>query len=122
MRKTILRVVSASALSAVLGATSLVSAPVVYAADSVEKGRSVAFDRKKGNCLACHMIQGGSLPGNIGPPLIAMKARFPDKAMLRAQIWDATVKNPNSLMPPFGKHAVLSEGEIDLIVEFVHSL
>lgn len=122
MRKTLLRVVSASALSAVLGATSLVSAPVVYAADSVEKGRSVAFDRKKGNCLACHMIQGGSLPGNIGPPLIAMKARFPDKDMLRAQIWDATVKNPNSLMPPFGKHAVLSEGEIDLIVEFVHSL
>ena len=122
MRKTLLRVVSASALSAVLGVTSLVSAPVVYAADSVEKGRSVAFDRKKGNCLACHMIQGGSLPGNIGPPLSAMKARFPDKAMLRAQIWDATVKNPNSLMPPFGKHAVLSEGEIDLIVEFVHSL
>jgi hypothetical protein len=35
-----------------------------------------------------------------------MKARFPNRAVLRAQIWDATVKNPNSLMPPMGKHKI----------------
>ena len=91
-------------------------------AGAVEDGKKVAFDRKKGNCLACHMMGDGSLPGNIGPPLIAMKARFPDKAKLRAQIWDSTVKNPNSLMPPFGKHGILSDKEIDLIVEYVHTL
>lgn len=96
-------------------------APSVQAG-ALEDGRKVAFDRKKGNCLACHMVQGANLPGNIGPPLIAMKARFPDKAALRAQIWDATVKNPNSLMPPFGKHGVLSEKEIDLVVDYVYSL
>ena len=54
------------------------------AKSAVEQGKAVSFDRKKGNCLACHQIEGGSLPGNIGPPLIAMKARFPDKAKLRA--------------------------------------
>jgi sulfur-oxidizing protein SoxX len=51
-----------------------------------------------------------------------MKVRFPDKAQLRAQIWDATVKNPNSMMPPFGRHEILSEGEIDKVVEYIHSL
>ena len=94
----------------------------IASADDVSEGKQVAFDRKKGNCLACHMIPGGSLPGNIGPPLVAMKARFPDKAALRAQIWDATAKNPNTIMPPFGKHRILSEKEVDLVTEFIHSL
>ncbi|MGD8421866.1 MAG: sulfur oxidation c-type cytochrome SoxX, partial [Gammaproteobacteria bacterium] len=70
----------------------------------------------------CHMIPGGSLPGNIGPPLVAIKARFPDKAELREQIWDATVKNPNTIMPPFGKHRILTEKEIDLVTAFIYSL
>jgi sulfur-oxidizing protein SoxX len=51
-----------------------------------------------------------------------MQARFPDKARLRAQIWDPTISNPNSIMPPFGLHGILSEDEIDKVVEFVHSL
>lgn len=88
----------------------------------VEQGKAVAFDRKKGNCLACHQMEGGSLPGNIGPPLIAMKARFPDKAKLRAQIWDSTKSNPNTIMPPFGRQQILSESDIDKIVEYVYTL
>jgi sulfur-oxidizing protein SoxX len=51
-----------------------------------------------------------------------MKARYPDKAKLRAQIWDATVKNPHSAMPPFGKHKALTEAEIDAVTEWVYSL
>ncbi|MGB1110608.1 MAG: sulfur oxidation c-type cytochrome SoxX [Gammaproteobacteria bacterium] len=90
--------------------------------DMVEFGKQVAFDRKKGNCLGCHMIAGGQLPGNIGPPLIAMKARFPDKAKLRQQIADSTIANPASMMPPFGRHGVLTDKEIDAITEFVHTL
>ncbi|MDH5784990.1 MAG: sulfur oxidation c-type cytochrome SoxX, partial [Chromatiales bacterium] len=88
----------------------------------IAEGKKLAFDRKKGNCLACHHIEGGDLAGNIGPALVAMKARFPDKAVLRAQIWDATAKNPNTMMPPFGRHEIMSESEIDKVVEFIHSL
>jgi sulfur-oxidizing protein SoxX len=51
-----------------------------------------------------------------------MKARYPDKAKLRAQIWDATTVNPNTIMPPFGKHKMLSEKEIDLVTDFIYSL
>jgi len=90
--------------------------------DALEKGKELAFDRKKGNCLACHSIAGGNSPGNIAPALVAMQTRFSNKAELRAQIWDATVKNPETPMPPFGKHGALSEKEVDLITDFVWSL
>ncbi|MGV6810297.1 MAG: sulfur oxidation c-type cytochrome SoxX [bacterium] len=92
------------------------------AADVLEEGKKIAFDRKKGNCLACHMIMGGDLPGTIGPPLIAMKARFPDKAKLRAQIADARTVNPDSIMIPFGTHGVLTEEEIDKVTDYIYSL
>ena len=102
---------------------TLMSFPAAAADSSViEQGKAVAIDRVKGNCLACHAMDDGTLPGNIGPPLIAMKARFPDKAKLRAQIWDATVANPNSIMIPFGRNKVLTEEEIDQIVEYVYTL
>jgi sulfur-oxidizing protein SoxX len=51
-----------------------------------------------------------------------MKARFPDKAKLRAQIFDATKNNPNTIMPPFGKHRILTEQELDAVVEWVLTL
>ena len=91
-------------------------------ADAITQGGCLSIDNKKGNCLACHRIEGGDLPGNIAPPLISMKARYPDKAKLRAQVWDSTVANPSTSMPPFGRHRILSEDEIDKIVEFLLTL
>lgn len=91
-------------------------------AEEVTDGREVAFDRKLGNCLACHAIPNdpkATSPGDIGPPLVSMKQRFPDRAKLRAQIWDATVANPKTGMPPFGKNKILTEAEIDLVTDYV---
>ncbi len=99
--------------------------PGIASADEgadIAKGKELSFNRKKGNCLACHQIEGGSLAGNIGPPLVAMKARFPDYAKLRAQISDARINNPNTIMIPFGPHAVLSGSEIDLVTKFIYTL
>lgn len=89
---------------------------------NIEKGQEIAFSRKKGNCLACHAIKGGKLPGNIAPPLVAMQQRFPDKAKLKAQIYDSTVVNPNSIMPPFGRHKIISDKEIDLVTDYIYQL
>ncbi len=100
-------------------------APGIASADEgadIAKGKELSFNRKKGNCLACHQIEGGSLAGNIGPPLVAMKARFPDYDKLRAQISDARTNNPNTIMIPFGPHAVLSGSEIDLVTKFIYTL
>ena len=88
----------------------------------VSAGREIAFDRRKGNCLACHQIAGGEEPGNIGPPLVAMKSRYSDREKLRSQMWDPTVANPESAMPPFGKHRILSEDDFEKVVDFVWTL
>jgi len=86
------------------------------------RGKAIAFDRNAGNCLSCHAMDDGELPGNSGPPLLQMQLRFPDRAVLRAQIWDATVRNPSSVMPPYGRNLILTEDEIDLVVDYVLSL
>jgi sulfur-oxidizing protein SoxX len=113
---------SAAVMMATLALAPVGTASAEEGASVIDQGKAIAFDRKKGNCLACHQIEGGDLAGNIGPPLVAMKARYPDKAKLRAQIWDATKMNPGTIMPPFGRHKILSESEIDKVVEFIYSL
>ena len=124
MRYTAKTISAATSLAALLGALTF-SMPVISLAEdasAIAEGKKLAFNKKKGNCLACHAIEGGKLPGNIGPPLLAMKDRFPDKSKLRAQIFDARTNNVNTIMPPFGAFEIVSEAEIDKIVEFIHSL
>ncbi|MBM4206996.1 MAG: sulfur oxidation c-type cytochrome SoxX [Gammaproteobacteria bacterium] len=87
-----------------------------------ETGKEIAFSRNKGNCLACHEIEGGEFPGNIGPPLKELPKRFKNKQQLREQIRDATRFNPETSMPPFGKNKILSAEEIDLLVDYLWSL
>lgn len=91
-------------------------------AGKLELGKAIAFDRSKGNCLACHFVEGGELTGNYGPPLIAMKVRYPDREVLREQIWDASIRNPDTRMPPFGRNRILTEEEIDLVTDYIQSL
>jgi|SRR5215471_10783949 len=89
----------------------------------VAKGQNLAHDVYKGNCLACHQIPGDPSAvssANIGPPLLAMRQRFPDRTLLRSQIWDATLRNPQTVMPPFGKHGILTEQEIDLVIDYLY--
>jgi sulfur-oxidizing protein SoxX len=113
----------AGAAAALVAALALPGAGWADAATDamIEAGKKIAFDRNTGNCLACHHIDGGEAPGTIGPPLIAMNVRFPSKDKLRAQIWDATVANPESPMPPFGSHQILTDREVDQVVEFIWS-
>ena len=123
MRLTAHILSTTASIAALIGCLGF--APTIASADEaadLAKGKKLAFDRKKGNCLACHQIEGGTLAGNIGPPLIAMKARFPDYDKLRAQIYDARKNNPNTIMIPFGPHAVMSNSEIDLVTKFIQTL
>ena len=108
-----------------VGAITLTGSAFAADAPKEETGKQLAFDKSKGNCLACHAmptVPDAVAAGTIGPPLIAMSARYPDKAKLRAQIWDATVANPQTSMIPFGKHKVMTEQEIDLVTDFIYGL
>lgn len=119
------QVITACAISAIALSGSVLAADPPKASAQEETGKQIAFNNKKGNCLACHgmpTVPDAQSTGLYGPPLIAMSARYPDKAKLRAQIWDATASNPSSSMIPFGKHKVLTEKEIDKVVDFVYGL
>ncbi|MEL6710125.1 MAG: sulfur oxidation c-type cytochrome SoxX [Pseudomonadota bacterium] len=90
--------------------------------EQIAAGKAIAWDRKGGNCLACHSMPEGDSPGNLGPPLIAMQARFPDRQKLYDQIYDATQLNPGSRMPPFGKYHILTETEINAVLDYLYTL
>ena len=96
--------------------------PAEQSPEALQAGKMIALDRNAGNCASCHMFDDAELPGTSGPPLIQMQLRFPDRGKLRGQIWDASVVNPNTVMPPYGRHLILTEEELDLVVDYVHSL
>ena len=100
---------------------SLLVASAAQAQSSLAEGESLAFERSKGNCLSCHVIRGGELPGTIGPPLADMKTRFPDRRELAAIIYDETKRNPLTVMPPFGRNLILTENEINAIIDFLYT-
>lgn len=120
--KYILKTTGTVLLLGSLSFTNAIAADVPAATSLVDQGKAAAENRLKGNCFACHDYPGAVLPGNVGPKLINMKARYPDKEKLKAQIFDATKANPNTIMPPFGRHKMLTEKEIDAVVEWVYTL
>lgn len=117
-----------SIASALLVGVSLSSSAALAAesgsnlSSNIKEGKKLSFSRPKGNCLACHMIKEGASPGNIAPPLIVMKTRFPDKQVLKNQIWDASKRNPETSMPLFGRYEILTEDELDKVVDYIYSL
>ena len=108
------------ALALIIGV--LASASAAQAQSAVSEGQKIAFDRSKGNCLTCHDIKGGDLPGTIGPPLKDIKSKYPDRNELVAILNDETKRHPLTIMPPFGRNLILTEQEINAIVDFLQTL
>lgn len=108
------------ALALTIGA-AVASSPA-HAQSAAAEGQKIAFDRGKGNCLTCHVIKGGDLPGTIGPELKDIKSKYPDRNDLIAIVSDETKRNPQTVMPPFGRNRVLTEQEINAVVDFLQTL
>jgi sulfur-oxidizing protein SoxX len=98
------------------------AASPAQAQSAAAEGQKLAFDRGKGNCLTCHVIRGGDLPGTIGPELKDLKGKYPDRNDLVAILNDETRRNPQTMMPPFGRNRILTEQEINAIVDFLQTL
>ena len=129
MNKALLAAACGALLLQACGTSPSAPAPQA-AAKATEKaaGKPVEMNPKVlvennnlGNCLACHAIasQPNVAAGNIGPPFVAMKQRFPDKARLRAIIYDEQANNPDTIMPPFGRNHVLTAEQIDAIADYI---
>lgn len=109
-------------LGGVAGAPAIAQAQSATVAPNVAEGQKLAFDRGKGNCLTCHDIKGGDLAGTIGPALVGIKSKYPDRNELVAIVSDETKRNPTTVMPPFGRNHILTEQEINAVVDFLQTL
>jgi len=118
--------------AAVFLALGLAFSSITHAAEPAVKpvltpdqqaGKDIAFSKSEGNCLACHAMAGGTEPGNIGPMLVAMKIRFPDKESLNKILWDPREKfGRGVIMPPFGDHKILTKEQINQVVDYLYTL
>jgi sulfur-oxidizing protein SoxX len=52
----------------VIAGQFLVSPTLLAAEADISEGQKIAFDRKKGNCLACHIIEVHPLLAILPPP------------------------------------------------------
>ena len=114
--------IPASARTALAALALLMSAGAADAQSGTADGQKLAFDRGKGNCLTCHEIKGGDSPGTIGPALTDIKTKYPDRNELVAILFDETKRNPQTMMPPFGRNRLLTDQEISAIVDFLQTL
>lgn len=94
--------------------------PATYAAPP--DGMALVLTPSKGNCIACHQLGDNPEAGNLGPILSGIKKKYPDRKQLQQLLWDPTQRQPNTIMPPFGKHHILNQGEIEKVIDYLYTL
>jgi len=76
--------------------------PLCDLVGEASRGKAIASDGSKGNCLACHQlpIDGIEAYGTIGPPLQGIGSRL-SEGFIRLRVVDTRHLNPMSIMPGF---------------------
>lgn len=134
--RTVRGVVLAAGLALTPGAWAGGRAPTAtecraHPVNPIVRGGCIVIDRQTGNCTACHVIPGTHMDGNIGPSFVHFHRLFPSRRIIRArtvkralfnQIYNPTILNPHSAMPPFGKDDILTKHEIHEVVDFLWTL
>jgi L-cysteine S-thiosulfotransferase len=108
---------------AIVAAMGLAFAPAVLA--QKDPGLELFIRPDKGYCIACHQVPAQAGPAtrsNVGPALTGARMRQLGPAALHELLRDPTRANPDTIMPPFGKHELLDDREIDRIAEYLLAL
>lgn len=76
--------------------------PLAGLTGAAERGRAIAGDQYRGNCVACHQLPIPEQPfhGNLGPPLAGIASRQ-SVGMIRLHVVDQTRFNPETVMPGY---------------------
>ena len=114
-----------------------IKASLTGKAGDAAKGKKIAVNRKKGNCLACHAVsdlKNQPFHGDVGPSLDGVAGRY-NEGELRLRIVDAKKSNEDSIMPAFYKadginrslkkfkgKSVLSAQEVEDVVAYLLTL
>ncbi|MGE0668392.1 MAG: sulfur oxidation c-type cytochrome SoxX [Sphingomonadales bacterium] len=101
-----------------------------------DRGRAIFTAREGGHCVLCHAVAGldAEFQGNVGPELSDVGARL-TPGQIRLRIVDASLLNPDTVMPAYyrihglnqvshgldGK-PVLSSGQIEDLVAYLAAL
>lgn len=107
------------------------TAAAAPAAEAKSEAKPLEMDPKKlfsssakgmGNCSACHAIPADPkiIAGDMGPPMIGIKDRFPSIDKLKEAIADQRKISPDTIMPPFGRNKILTPEQIDVIAQYLY--
>lgn len=90
---------------------------------NAEKGKKLVANRSQGStCLACHLLPDEHLMGNVGVNLTEIGTWEEDEERMFNYIYDPRSYKPNTVMPPWGAHQLLSRDEIKDIVAYLKTL
>lgn len=98
-------------------------APAAHA--QKDQGLEVFIRPDKGYCIACHQVPAQAGPvtrSNVGPALAGARMRELGSTRLHELLRDPTVAKPDTIMPPYGRHRILDEREIDRVTEYLLAL
>ena len=114
-----------------------VAASLTGVAGDAENGRKVFMNRKKGNCLACHVnddMSEQSFHGEVGPELNGVADRW-ETAELRGIVVNAKKMFDGTIMPAFYRDAgfnrtlkkfdgkaILSAQEVEDLLAYISTL
>ena len=109
--------------TALLVALAAAIAPRAHA--QKDQGLEIFIRPDKGYCIACHQVPAQAGPvtrSNVGPALAGARMRELGSDRLHELLRDPTRANPETVMPPFGKHHILDDREIDRVTEYLLAL
>jgi sulfur-oxidizing protein SoxA len=87
------------------------------------KGKKLIADSQLGgSCLACHLVPDEHSMGNVGISLTEIGIWETDEERMFNYIYDPRIYNPNSVMPPWGAHGLISNEDIKNIVVYLKTL
>ena len=106
-------------------------------AGDADRGKKIYANRKKGNCLACHVtadLKDMPFHGLIGPPMDGVASRY-SAAELRLRIANPKVLNEDTIMPAFYRNdgftrvlkkfkgkTVLSAQEVEDVIAYLMTM
>lgn len=106
-------------------------------AGNADRGKKIYANRKKGNCLACHVtadLKDMPFHGEIGPPMDGVASRY-SAAQIRLRIANPKVLNDDTIMPAFYRNdgftrvlkkfkgkTVLSAQEVEDVIAYLMTM